>query len=138
MRQFAKRQAGPVLDDAGVRELLITQRDHGGVDVRAAADWYGVGPEAIRRVLRRETWRHVKIGEAVSEAEVNAAQTRLLEALGKTPEAVAAQGEAIIEELGGPSMSPGAKALLAQLRGRPAGGTETPPDSGNQSPEGGV
>ena len=135
MKQFSKRNASCVLDEAAVRQLLIAQRDHGGVDVREAADFYGVGPEAIRRVLRRDTWRHVRIGEAVTQEAIAASQERFLKQFEASREATAAKGAEIVEQLGGPAMSDNARALLATLRGeRPA----RPDDLGNSGDEAAV
>lgn len=70
--------------------------DNRTIDVRACADLYDVTPETIRRIGRRDTYRHVgrpttaqdhrtvgKATSAISDAEIEASLARLRERMQK-------------------------------------------------------
>lgn len=64
MRSRKGRITGAVLNEAAVRNMRLRDsklREAGtpGLDVRAEADKFDVGPETIRRILRWDTWRWV-------------------------------------------------------------------------------
>lgn len=114
-----------ILDENAVRAIRRMHAE-GTLDVREAASVYDVGLEAIRRVARRETWRHVKDVPVVMEAEmparIAASQEKLLALL-------AAQGTKIEtgalaqEELGIP-ISEDIKRQAEALTGRKFGAGE--------------
>ena len=109
----------------------------GQVTVRGIAAVHRMSAEAVRRMLRGETWAWVEDAPppALTEeqhAAMRASEQRLLRELSASTAATAAKGAEIVEQLGGPAMSDNARALLATLRGeRPARAD----DSGNSGDE---
>ena len=112
------RTTGNAKLTADTVRFLREQYRLGQVSVRGICATYAMSGEGVRRMLRGETWAWV--GEAerppISDAEVNAAQEKLIAAM-REMKATEAAGEAIVEELGGPAMSEGARALLSRIRG---------------------
>ena len=112
----------------------------GQVTVRGIAAVHRMSAEAVRRMLRGETWAWVEDmpPPALTEeqhAAMRASEQRLLRELSASTAATAAKGAEIVEQLGGPAMSDNARALLATLRGeRPARAD----DSGNSGGEAAV
>lgn len=123
-----------ILNEAAVRVIRRKARE-GTLSVSEAALFYGVGFEAIRRVVRRETWRHVADepppGQTPAATDLHAQAARLfamqegLEA-SRPPEGLARLQEGItakqaqtaanleLQREAGVSLSPEAQAFLAQ------------------------
>ena len=121
-----------ILDEAAVR-VIRRMHEEGTLDVREAADTYGVGLEAIRRVARKETWRHVKdvpvMPEAEMTARIAASQEKLLAMLAKEGTRIET-GAKMQEELG-IAVPDAIKRQAEMLTGRKFGAG---PDSDNVLP----
>ena len=107
MRQVRKAGDSAILNEEAVRIIRRKARE-GTLVVSEAALFYDVGFEAIRRVVRRETWRHVRDVEAVALPagdEMAAMAQRLMQAQadrdnGQAPPPAEDKGRALADALG--------------------------------------
>jgi transposase len=86
--------AQPQLNDEEALRIIQLHLE-GNLEVRLEADFFGVSPETIRRIARRDTYRHLTVAQKpgrttkktqVTEAEVaaiDASLAILMDKLGK-------------------------------------------------------
>ena len=81
-------------DDEALR--IIQLHLEGNLEVRLEADFFGVSPETIRRIARRDTYRHLTVAakpqkvtkaQQVSQAEAEAIDASLARLMDKLNEA---------------------------------------------------